>query len=176
MTMGLGMFRQGALTLVLMQGIQCTRWVEAGKIPGHVYWLQPGTTFSSKSSAVFSRLHCCDQAVYYELSGPALAILVLVATAKENMALRIPRRDAGQNVESLRVAYDKKSWVRIISCDADNRVLKYEGVWKITDISDQGDGCTITLLNMPASAPFEGFNLRPCSYGRTAWSAAIINI
>ena len=134
----------------ILQGVECTRWIKAGRNPGHMYWLKAGTTLRSRESVAFSGLHSLEQVVYYLPEQPAIAVLVSQKVTRE-MMLTCTGQEA---ISSLTRAMDQISDVRIVSFQAETNTFTYHGLWLITAI-DQQEGqdlnqAVVTMYNMPS--------------------------
>ncbi len=112
-----------------------------------MYWLEPGTSFDSKSGLHFAGLHSLAQQVYFQPNQPALAVLVQ-QPVEDEMSVTCTGDEA---VCSLQLARKRVSYVRIVSLDAATNVYKYHGVWLITEIDEQSkDRAQVSMISMPA--------------------------
>lgn len=129
------------------------RWIKAGRNPGAMYWLEPGTTFSSKDSVIFSGVHSMEQAVYFlpqdflpDKSVMAIAVLVSQQVTREIVVQCVGH----EPIQSMQSAMRAISNVRVVSLPQGSDVYTYNGVWMITSIDKQSEEqAAVTMYNMP---------------------------
>lgn len=124
--------------------------MKAGRNPGPMYWLEPGTLLHGRESVMFSGLHSLEsgQVVFFlpEESAMAIAILVSQRVTRE-MVLQSSGRDP---IQSLQKSMKHIGGVRIVSFQADTNEYIYHGMWLITSIEHQSENqATVTMYNMP---------------------------
>lgn len=130
-----------------LQGVSsCTRWIKAGRNPGAMYWLQPGTTLRSRNSVVFAGLHSLQQAVYFLPEESAMAIAVLVSQpVKREMVVPCSGHEA---IQSMQITMQRIGSLRVVS--SQHNMYTYHGVWMITSIDKQSEEqAAVTMFNMP---------------------------
>lgn len=134
--------------MTLQGGKDCTRWMKAGRNPGPVYWLKPGTRLRSRESVVFSGLHSLEEAVYFlpEESAMAIALYVLQPVAREIQVKCMGRAP----IQSMQLAMACLNSLRIVSFNETDEMYMYHGMWLITNIDSESEQqAIVTLLNMP---------------------------
>ena len=124
------------------------RWVEAGRNPGPMYYLKPGTIFSSRDSVMFSGVHSLDQPVYFLPGESAMAIAVLVS---QPVTVELVVQCSGHGaIKSMHNTYRRIGSVRVVSLPPGSSVYTYHGIWMVTSIDKQSDKqATVTMYNMP---------------------------
>ncbi len=123
------------------------RWYNAGKRPGSMYWLRPGSTFANKALVRFAGLHDMRQdPIYFTPGQPALAIFVKQPEQEE----MVVTCTGAEGISSLQMSMDSIASVRLLNASA-TKGYKYCGMWLITDINRlSADQAEISLFSMPA--------------------------
>ena len=130
----------------LSQGNESMRWFKAGKRPGRMYWLRPGTAFESKSIVLFTGLHSLDEQLYFYPRQPALAILVQQPVEEEMV---VTCTCGAEGSSSVCLAQKRITYVRVVSSAAGNR-FTFHGVCMIKKLDQQSDEVAqVSMISMP---------------------------
>ncbi|DBA82208.1 TPA: hypothetical protein ACH3X1_007190 [Trebouxia sp. C0004] len=134
------------LTAFAQQGTDTSRWRQAGKRVGPMYWLENGFEFQQASHLTFAGVHSLEGVVSYEVGQPAQGIVVSQQVQNEMVVSLI--NVGADAMESLQLNHDRLALIRLVTCGSGG-VYTYHGVWMIRAVKHQDDTIVLDLLHMP---------------------------